>query len=112
MLGGIALLLTCQVAGEVIVGVSGLPVPGPVAGMAVLLAVLIVRGGVPRGLDATAGGLLSHLSLLFVPAGVGIMLYADLIAAEWVPIAAAVVGGTLIAVVVTGVAMKALVRRP
>src|SRR5579859_1548707 len=79
MIESLALILLCQLIGEVLVRLLHLPVPGPVIGMGLLFAGLVLRGGPPEKLEQTAGGLLSHLSLLFVPAGVGIMLHLDLI---------------------------------
>lgn len=110
MLGFFALLLVCQLAGEVLVVASGLPVPGPVAGMVLLFAGLMIRGGIPAGLADAADGLLAHLSLLFVPAGVGVMLHANLIAAELVPIAVSLIASTLLTIAVTAFVMHLLSR--
>jgi holin-like protein len=84
MLGFFIILPSCQLAGEVLVIATGLPVPGPVVGMALLFAGLLVRGGIPGG-----------------PAGVGVMLHARLIGAELLPIAGAVVLATMLTIVVT-----------
>ena len=120
MLGAITLLLVCQLAGEVLTMATGLPLPGPVVGMALLFAGLLVRrriadGGdeveIPEDLERTATGLLSHLSLLFVPAGVGVMLYLPLIAEEWLPITVSLVASTLLTIAFTALVMSWLVRR-
>lgn len=108
MLFHITLLLTCQLGGEVIARAAGLPVPGPVIGMVILFAGLVIRGQVPDGLERLGQGLLAHLSLLFVPAGVGVMVHLDLIASEWAPISAALIVSTLVTIAVTGLVMKAL----
>lgn len=110
MLGFFALLLVCQLAGEVLVVASGLPVPGPVAGMVLLFTGLMIRGGVPAGLAEAADGLLAHLSLLFVPAGVGVMLHANLVGAELVSIATSLIVSTLLTIAVTAVVMRLLGR--
>lgn len=110
MLGFFALLLVCQLAGEVLVVASGLPVPGPVAGMVLLFAGLMMRGGIPAGLAEASDGLLAHLSLLFVPAGVGVMLHANLIAAELVPIAVSLIASTVLTIAVTAFVMHLLSR--
>lgn len=110
MLGFLTLLLCCQLAGELIVLLSGLPLPGPVLGMAILFVGLLVRGGVPEGLQSLAGGLLRHLSLLFVPAGIGVMLHLGLIADEWLPISVSLVFSTAITVAVTAAVMVGLQR--
>ncbi|MBL8838865.1 MAG: CidA/LrgA family protein [Alphaproteobacteria bacterium] len=110
MLGFLTLLLVCQLAGEVLVRLAGAPVPGPVVGMALLFAGLAVRGGVPAGLQTLAGGLLQHLSLLFVPAGVGVILHLRLIADEWPAITAALLISTVATIAVTALVMRALSR--
>jgi holin-like protein len=102
----ITLLLVCQLTGEVTVRLLNLPLPGPVLGMLLLFAYLMVKGHVPEGLDAVTKLLLGNLSLLFVPASVGIMVYAGLIADQWLPIAVSLVASTAIAIAVTGLVMK------
>ena len=106
----IALLLLCQLVGEVLVVWSGLPVPGPVVGMVLLFVGLGLHGGVPDGLGRVVDGLLSHLSLLFVPAGVGVMLHLAMLREEWLAISTALVLSTVLTVAVTGVFMAALIR--
>ena len=95
MIAGLALILLCQLAGEAIVRVAGLPAPGPVVGLALLFVLLLARDHVTplaRGplaeqrVETSAKGLLAHLSLLFVPAGVGVVQQLDLIAAHGVVI--------------------------
>jgi holin-like protein len=117
MLPNLALLLVFQVAGEALRLALALPVPGPVLGLIGLLIVLIVRGrmvgrdrAVPDGLDQASTALLSHLSLLFVPAGVGVMTHVALLASEAVPIGVALVGSSLGALAVAGVLMARLER--
>jgi holin-like protein len=105
MLGYLTLLLSCQLAGELLVAATGLPVPGPVCGMALLFAGLLIFG-LPDDLAKIGETLLSNLSLLFVPAGVGVMLHAKLMAQDWLPIAAALVISTMATVVVTALLMK------
>jgi putative effector of murein hydrolase LrgA (UPF0299 family) len=105
------LLLVCQLVGEAIVAGTGIPVPGPVVGMAILFCGLLVRGNIPEGLAATADTLLTHLSLLFVPAGVGVMLHAELIGAEILPITVSLIVSTLLTIVVTALVMRLLGRR-
>ena len=73
MLAALATLLVCQLAGEVIVRALSLPLPGPVIGMALLFVLMLARAPIAKGIDETANTLLKHLSLLFVPAGVGVV---------------------------------------
>jgi holin-like protein len=110
VVGALAVLLVCQTVGEAIALLFRLPVPGPVIGLALLFAALVVRGRAPEGLADTANGLLRHLSLLFVPAGVGVMVHLDRIGAEWMPITAALVGSTVITIAVTALVMQTLMK--
>jgi len=111
MLAAITVLLVYQLVGEVIVQVAGLPVPGPVVGMLLLFVSLVLRGGATARLQDTAQTLLSHLSLLFVPAGVGVMLHFRRLEAEWLPISVALVASTVITIGVTALVMRALQGR-
>lgn len=111
MLGPITILLVCQLAGELTVRVLALPVPGPVLGMLLLFLGLLARGGVPRPMTDTAGGLLRNLSLLFVPAGVGVMAHLARLSDEALPIAVALVGSTVLSIAVTAWVMAALLKR-
>ncbi|MGB0672146.1 MAG: CidA/LrgA family protein [Rhodospirillales bacterium] len=104
----LALLLGCQLAGEVLVVALNLPVPGPVAGMVFLFVGLVIRGHLGDDLSRTANGLLGHLSLLFVPAGVGVVTHIDLVREQWLPLSAALVVSTVLTVAVTGLVMRAL----
>ena len=107
---GLTVLLVFQLIGEVGVRALDMPVPGPVVGMLLLLLTLVVRRGVPVALDQSANGLLSHLSLLFVPAGVGLMVYLDRIGAEWLPILLTLVLSTLLTMAVTAWVMLGIQR--
>jgi holin-like protein len=75
-----------------------------------LLAFFLVRRGIPQPLEPTARGLLGYLSLLFVPAGVGIVRYLDLIERYWLPIVAAILGSTVLTMAVTFAVMHGLRR--
>ncbi|PLX37786.1 MAG: CidA/LrgA family protein [Hyphomicrobiales bacterium] len=106
MLGYLTFIFVCQLIGEVTVRATGLPVPGPVLGMVLLFLFLAIRGGIPDDLARTADGLLNNLSLLFVPAGVGVMLHIELIGRDLLPIAVALVGSTALTVAVTALLMN------
>ena len=104
----LTLILALQLAGEVLHLALGIPVPGPVIGMGLLFTGLLVKGAVPRALETTAFGILENLSLLFVPAGVGVMLYLPLLADEWPSVVTALLGSTVAAIAVTGLVMVRL----
>lgn len=112
MIPAITALLVCQLLGEVIARVTQLPVPGPVIGMVMLFVALLARGrDAPAELGRTADGLLDNLGLLFVPAGVGVVLHLPLLARDWAPLSLAVVAGTLAAIAATGRLAQWLLRR-
>ena len=107
------LLVVCQFAGELAANVGGIPIPGPVLGMLLLLAGLVwreryARRGPDPELKAVANGLLGNLSLLFVPAGVGVMAQLDVLAKSWLPLTVAIVVSTFLGLVVTGWVMQRL----
>ena len=111
MIAALTVLLVFQLIGEITVVALRLPVPGPVVGMALLFITLIVRGAVTDDLRQTASGLLRHLSLLFVPAGVGVMAHLGRLSDEWWPIAVSLVVSTLVTIAVTALVMRALLSR-
>ena len=111
MLEALTIILACQLLGESIVVATGLPLPGPVVGMALLFIGLLIRGGVPKKLGQVAGSLLDHLSLLFVPAGVGVMTHLSLLEREWWPISLSLVLSTLLTIAVTAGVMNLLIKR-
>jgi putative effector of murein hydrolase LrgA (UPF0299 family) len=111
MLNALTLILVCQLAGELVAAWASLPVPGPVIGMVLLFIILIVRGGIPENVAQTGDGLLRHLSLLFVPAGVGVMLHFKLLGEDWAAVVAALIVSTLVTIAVTGWVMARLSGR-
>lgn len=111
MIRGMAILLLLQFVGELISRGLGIPIPGNVIGMGLILIALGV--GVVRleWVEAASDLLLDHLALFFVPAGVGVMLYFDLIRKEWLPITVATVVSTFVVMAVTGWTETWLERR-
>ena len=110
MIYALTLLFFCQLAGEATVRATGLAFPGPVLGMGLLFAVVAVRGRSAPALDAVADTLLRNLSLLFVPAAVGVVQQAGLIAANWVAITAGIAISTLLTLIVTVYTFRAMAR--
>jgi putative effector of murein hydrolase LrgA (UPF0299 family) len=115
MIAAFAGILACQLAGEFVVHAFALPLPGPVLGMFLLFALLVARGGrgagaVPQKLGGAADGLLGHLSLLFVPASVGLMRYLDALAANAVTVILAVTLSTALAQAATALTFRMLAR--
>lgn len=109
-LRGMAWLLALQSAGELLARALKLPFPGPVVGMLLLLVALrwpLVQGDV----SVCADFLLAHLSLLFVPVGVGVMTHLGLVTQFGVQMLVVVVVSTLLGLAVTALTLKWLNRR-
>lgn len=102
LLRGMAILLSVQFAGELLMGWADIPIPGNVAGMVLLLLLLLSGSFKVEWIEEAADLLLSHMALFFVPAGVGVMVYFDLIAAQWLPISVSMVLSTFVVMAVTG----------
>jgi holin-like protein len=110
MIQGFLIILGCQLIGELIVVLLGLPLPGPVLGLVFLLIGLLLIGRIPDSVRQVSSGLLANLSLLFVPAGVGLVLHFDLLAEEWWIILLALIFSTLLAALVTALMFRWLMR--
>src|SRR3978361_1495484 len=110
MIASLSLILLCQLAGAVVVRSVALPMPGPVVGLILLLGLLLARDrfavlarGPLRqdGVETASRGLLANLSLLFVPAGVGVVQKLDLVAAHGIAVAAVLAASVLVTLLVT-----------
>jgi len=106
LLGLLILLLGCWL-GDALSAALSLPVPGAVLGMALVAVVLHFAHRTPVGLERAADGLLQHLPLLFVPAGVGVVQFVAPLRAAWLPVALTLIGGTLLTVAVTALSLRA-----
>lgn len=111
MIGALTQLLVFQLIGEVIARGLDLPVPGPVIGMLLLFIALALRGGPGAELQSTSQGLLQHLSLLFVPAGTGIIVHMHRVADEWLPLLVSLLVSTAVTLLVTALVMQFFARR-
>ena len=112
MLSALTQLLIFHLVGEVTARGFNLPIPGPVLGMLFLFIALMIKGGPGKELQGTSQTLLQHLSLLFVPAGTGIMVHLNRVASEWLPLMLSLVISTLATLIVTALVMKLCQRAP
>lgn len=110
ILYGMAVLLSYQLLGTVIVLLLGITIPGPVAGMFLLFLTLLLMRRIPESLDFTSSHLLTHLSLLFVPAGVGVVAHLQRIGSEWFPLVTTLFVSTLISMAVTARVMQLTIK--
>ena len=111
MLKAIVVLLVCQGLGTVLATWTNLPLPGPVIGMALLLAVLAGLGRVPEPLARLGRGLLGYLGLFFIPPAVGVMVYGDLLASAGLRLLLVMLVSTALAMGVTGLLLQWLLSR-
>lgn len=95
-----AILLSFQLAGEVISRLAFPTAPGPVIGLALLVLTLALYPKLAEELRETVNGFLAHLSLFFVPAGVGVVTQLPQIGADGLAIFAAVLISTAAAIAV------------
>jgi holin-like protein len=110
MIHALLVLFACQLAGETLARLSGLSVPGPVLGMVLLVVALSV---VPRLADLmrpVTQGILAHMSLLFVPAGVGVVGHAAAFGGQGVGLMLALVLSTVAAIAVGALTFAAVAR--
>jgi holin-like protein len=108
---GFTLLLLYQVAGEAIARLFALDLPGPVLGLMLLWPSLQLQW-IREQVGAVAGFLLSNLSLLFIPVGVGVILHLDLLSTIWWQIALALLLSTILGLIATVLMLRWLMREP
>jgi len=111
MIPGLAILFCFLAVGEEAGRLAGIAVPGSVLGMLLLAAALRLGLVHPQNVQAAADALLDNLSLLFVPAGVGLMLYFDLPARDWWSLLAALLPSTFLVLAAVGW-LQQLLERP
>lgn len=110
MLHAFAILLCLQLAGEALVRLVDSPLPGPVIGLALMFLWLVSRMPLPQAAHDTADGLLKHLSLLFVPAGVGVVQQLPLLGTEGWKLLAIILVSIVLSLGVTAVTFAAIAK--
>lgn len=123
MILSLTLILLAQLIGEALARASNLPVPGPLIGMALLLLFLVVRDRASRlaprmlapplvdgRLESTGKGLLANLSLMFVPAGAGIVGRLDVLAVHGIALAVVVLVSTVTTLAATALTFVVVSR--
>ena len=111
ILRGFALLLALHLAGEIVVRLFDLSVPGPVAGLSLLVVALLAWPPLERHVAAAADALLAHLSLLFVPAGVGVVVHLGRLDGVVTGVVATLLLSTVVGLAVTALVLQTLLRR-
>jgi holin-like protein len=111
MVQSFLVLLVCQACGEAIHRLTGLPLSGLIIGIVILLAVMCARKGPSPELRNSSSALLGYLSLLFVPAAVGIMPHLSVLRAQWLPVVIALLVSTLLGMATAALVVQAMNRR-
>lgn len=110
MIPALALILGFQLVGEIASRGLGLPLPGPVVGLVLLLCAFRLVPDLADRLRPVAMGLLGNLSLFFVPAGVGVVAHLHLLRDSGIALALAVAVSTLLAMAAGALAFVAVAR--
>lgn len=105
------IIFGCLALGELLALIPGLNIPGSIWGMLILTLLLERKVVNPSTIKPICKFLISNMAFFFIPPGVALMLYFDLIAAEWLPITVATVVSILLVLLVTGHLHQYLHRR-
>lgn len=108
---GWAALLGCFVAGKLLVLLFDFPLPAALTGLLILLSFLIVRGKPAMSVSFAASPLLKHMSVLFVPAVLGVGLYWDDIVQHSAALFGAVFVSTAVALGLAGIAAQKILKK-
>jgi holin-like protein len=98
MIRALTLILLCQLAGEAVTRGLSLPIPGPVLGMAILWGLMMLWAPIAEAVRPVGEGILRHLSLLFVPAGVGVVGHIDQLGTQTFALGLAILVSTVLAI--------------
>jgi holin-like protein len=108
LINGLLQLLVFQAMGELLSKFLIPFIPGPVIGLALLLAYLGVKGAVPQRIELVGGTILQHLGLLFIPASVGVVMYWPLLKEHFGAVLVALTLSVTATILVTALVLKAL----
>ena len=98
----LAIIIGCLAMGELVVWLTAVPVPSSILGMLLLTALLQMKVVKLEWVESLSSFLVSNMGFFFVPPGVALMLYLDIIKAEFWPITISVVASTVLVLVLTG----------
>lgn len=111
MIRSAAILLLLLMSGNAIVEASGLPIPGAALGLVALTAIFVATGGPDEGLAEMFDFATPYFPMFFVPAAVGVVNSGELLSLAWLHLAVAIVVGTALTIVATGLVVQALMGR-
>ena len=111
MVQGFTQILVFWIFGESLNYLTDIPVSGSVLGMIMLFAYLLIRGTVSKQLEHSSQTLISQLSLLLLPGGVGLFFLGERMQGQWIPLLTAIVVGSIISIIASLLLMRWLVQR-
>ncbi|MCD7900921.1 MAG: CidA/LrgA family protein [Bacteroides sp.] len=97
-----AILFGCLALGELIVYLTGIKLPSSIIGMLALTLFLQLGWIKLQWVQGLSDFLVANLGFFFIPPGIALMLYFDLIKAELLPIAVSIIVSTILVLIVTG----------
>lgn len=111
LLTGFACILLIQFASTLLVGLLGINFPPALLGMILLAILLLTKSLSISTVEDTCTLLLEKMGMLFVPAGVSILLYTETIAKESFAIFATIIISSMIVMIVTGLTVDFMLKR-
>jgi holin-like protein len=111
MISGLVQILLFQSLGELVSKFLLPTLPGPVIGLVLLVAWLVLRKGINAELAMVADGFSQYLGLLFVPAAVGVVLFLPQLQANALAIMSALVGSVILTIGSSALVLRFLSRK-
>ena len=111
LLHGLAIILFLQWLSTAIISFLGIPFPPPLLGMLILTALLCTGVIKENYIEDICTALIDKMALLFLPAGVSMILYLDVIKAELLPISLTVILSSVIILCSTALVLETLLRK-
>jgi holin-like protein len=108
VIAGIVQILLFQGLGELVAHWVLPLIPGPVIGLVLLVAWLVMRRSVPASINLVASALTQHLGLLFVPAATGVVLFLPQLKAHALAVALALLASVVLTIAVPALVLRAL----
>ena len=107
----IALLWLLFKAGELVVALLHIPVPGNVFGMLLLFGLLTFNVIPLKWVEEGASLLLKHMAFFFIPIAVGLMVWGDLFLAQGIQLLTVVMIGAVITILTTAYTVLFLIKK-
>ncbi|MEH6626935.1 MAG: CidA/LrgA family protein [Motiliproteus sp.] len=111
MVYALAQIMVFWALGESLHYLTDIPISGSVIGMLLLFVFLMIRAGVSIELERTSQTLISQLTLLLLPGGVGLFFLGERMHGQWLPLLSAILIGSLLSIVISLLLMNWLIKR-